>query len=221
MEAHAIINPDNGELAVTAKGIMKISLEYCKKVLTKNEVQEGFEKEVALKQKLHDDRMADMGGKDFVFSKDIFDRVIKKFKKNNKRNYDFLMKTGDKFKEAVFSLCKKMLEDESFPLSFDNTTLHQIYKGKGKKEALTNNRYIHSKEWLPRTVEAMVVEVMKEGILSNSSPYQIGGQPGHRPQEHIFTMKSILGKYMMEGKMLIFQAYDILSFLTRKLFRMS
>ena len=51
MEAHAIINPENGELAVTAKGIMKTSLEYCKKVLTKNEIQEGFEKEVALKQK--------------------------------------------------------------------------------------------------------------------------------------------------------------------------
>ena len=116
----------------------------------------------------------------------------------------------------MFSLCKRMLEDESFPLSFDNTTLHQIYKGKGKKEALTNNRYIHSKEWLPRTVEAMVVEVMKEGILSNSSPYQIGGQPGHRPQEHIFTMKSILGKYMMEGKMLIFQAYDISKFFDKE-----
>ena len=81
-----------------------------------------------------------------------------------------------------------------FPGSFDLTTLHQIYKGKGRKDVLSNSRYIHSKEWLPRLSEGMVVESMKEVILKKSSTYQIGGQPGHRAQEHIFSMKSILAK---------------------------
>ena len=68
----------------------------------------------------------------------------------------------------LFKLSRIMLDDEEFPMVFDNTTLHQIYKGKG-------NRYIHSKEWFPRLVKGMVVEEMKPVILKGSSPYQIGG----------------------------------------------
>jgi hypothetical protein len=113
----------------------------------------------------------------FIPSKEGFNKVIKKFKENDKRNYDFLIKAGDKFKDAVYRLCRRMIEKEQFPRSFENTTLHQIYKGKGKREVLSNNRYIHSKEWLPRTAEALVVDNMKETILRGSSPYQIGGQP--------------------------------------------
>ena len=215
-EAHAVRNQDTGELAVTAKEIKRTSLEYCKKVLTNNEVQEEVKREVELKDWLHRERMKESRGKEVVPTKEVFNRVINKFKKNNKRNYDFLIRTGDGFKEAVFRLCKRMLEDEVFPASFDNTTLHQIYKGKGKREILSNSRFIHSKEWLPRTAEGMVVEVMKEVILSKSSPYQIGGQPGHRPQEHIFTVKSILAKYIREDKMIMLQAYDISKFFDKE-----
>ena len=57
---------------------------------------------------------------------------------------------------------------------------------------------------------------MKEDILMKSSPYQIGGQPGHRPQEHIFSIKSILAKYIMQGKMVMLQAYDISKFFDKE-----
>ena len=42
--------------------------------------------------------------------------------------------------------------------------------------------------------------------------YQIRGQPGHRPQELLFTMKSIIARYLDQGKMIILQSYDISSF---------
>ena len=101
--------------------------------------------------------MNDVSGTGFIPSRDTYKKVIKKFKINDKRNYDFLLNTGEKFKEAVFKLARRMLLEETFPDCFDLTTLHQIYKGKGKREILSNNRYIHSKEWLPRLVEGMVV----------------------------------------------------------------
>ena len=44
--------------------------------------------------------------------------------------------------------------------------MHQIYKSKGRKDVLSNSRYIHSKEWLPRLSEGMVVESMKKAILN-------------------------------------------------------
>ena len=42
-----------------------------------------------------------------------FDEVLTKFKANNKRNYDFLMKASDDFKDSVFLLCKRIVESES------------------------------------------------------------------------------------------------------------
>ena len=62
----------------------------------------------------------------------------------------------------------------------------------------------------------MVVETMKEDILKGSSPYQIGGQPGHQPQEHIFSVKSIIAKIIMQGKMMMLQTYDISKFFDKE-----
>ena len=106
--------------------------------------------------------------------------------------------------------------EEEFQSKFDYTTLHQIYKGKGKKELLDNNWYIHSKDWLPRLVEGVIVDEMKDDILDGSSPYQIGGQPGHQPQEHLFTIKSIMAWYEHVGKLLMLQGFDISKFFDKE-----
>ena len=52
-------------------------------------------------------------------------------------------------------------------------------KGKGSRLELGNNRYIHLKDWLPRTCDALIVDNMKPDILESSSIFQIGGQAGH------------------------------------------
>ena len=41
-----------------------------------------------------------------MVDKETFDDVVNKFKKNNKRNYDFLVKASDEFKESIFKLSK-------------------------------------------------------------------------------------------------------------------
>ena len=89
------------------------------------------------------------------------------------------MKASDEFKESVFCLCKRIIETESIPKKFRETTLHQIWKRKPgtRKEDLEANRYIHCKEWLPRTVEAMVVKEMESAIKAATSRFQIGGVP--------------------------------------------
>ena len=169
MQAYSITD-QSGEVAVSGNEIKRISLEYCREVLTKNEAEGSYKKEIALKGSMHMERMHDSQESMFKPSRESFKRVLKKFKDNDKRNYDFLVKTGEKFKEGVFRLCRRMIEEEEFPCNFDNTTLHQIFKGKGKRDVLSINRFIHSKEWLPRTVEGMVVDYMKDNILKGASP---------------------------------------------------
>ena len=75
---------------------------------------------------------------------------------------------------------------------------------------LSDNRFIHCKPWFPRLVEGLVVEGgLREALLGRSSMYQVGGQPGHRTDELVFTVKSVMGKYKEEGKPMILQMFDI------------
>ena len=56
---------------------------------------------------------------EFEVTKEAFQRVLSKFKTNNKRNYDFLVKGGEKFKHSIYLLVKRMIEEERFGDKFD------------------------------------------------------------------------------------------------------
>jgi hypothetical protein len=94
-----------------------------------------------------------------------------------------------------------------------------IFKGgKGKKEILSDNRFIHSKTWMPRLAEALVVEEgMKKPLVENSTIYQIGGQSKHRPEELIFSMKSVFAKERKEKNPIIIQCWDISKFFDKEM----
>ena len=85
-----------------------------------------------------------------------------------------------------------------------------------KKEDLEANRFIHCKEWLPRAVESMVVSEMESDIRNGTSKFQIGGVAGHRPQEHLFSIKSLIYKYQKQKKLLIFFLNDVSKFFDKE-----
>ena len=83
---------------------------------------------------------------------------------------------------------------------------------------LKNNRFIHMKDhYLPRTVESLVVNKMKDDILSKSTMYQIGGQPGHSIDEHLYSIRSLIELLEARGQGLIFTFIDIM---TEKMYTM-
>ena len=53
---------------------------------------------------------------------------------------------------------------------------------------------------------------MKEKVLTSSSKFQIGGQEGHRSQEHLFSLKSVIALKEQIGEGVLFQLYDISKF---------
>ena len=188
------------------------------KVLERNPPKGELEKMFELRENLNERRMAENDGKGFKATKEVFEGVLAKFKANNKRSYDFLIKASQEFKDSVYILCKRIIESESIPDKFRETTLHQIWKRKPgtRKEDLESNRYIHCKEWLAKTVEALVVKAMEPELREATNRFQIGGVSGHRPQEHIFCVKSVIHKYVQEKKMIILICYDISAFFDKE-----
>ena len=216
--AHAVKDPETNKLVVEQEEIKKVSLKYCKKVLERNPPKAEMQKMFDLREKLIEERMAENVGEGFDPTKEDFEEVLGKFKNNNKRGYDFLIKASEEFQDSVFILCKRIIQSENIPDKFRETTLHQIWKRKPgtRKEDLESNRYIHCKEWLARTVEAVVVKAMETEIREATNKFQIGGIPGHRPQEHVFCVKSIIQKYVEEKRLIILICYDISGFFDKE-----
>ena len=62
----------------------------------------------------------------------------------------------------------------------------------------------------------MVEEGLKRPLIEGSSVFQIGGQPGHRSEELMFVLKSLVARLRKQGKMVILQAYDISKFFDKE-----
>ena len=216
MQPTATQDPATGRLVVSRDKIKEVSLNYCKKTLSNNSPEPGFGRFSELQEELQDLRMKAKDGH-FMADKVLFNKVLNKFKLSSKQSYDFLTKAGSKFQNSCFKMCKKMFQTESFPDSFKDTILHMLYKGKGRKEELSCNRFIHCKTWLPRLAEACLVEGgIKKHMVEKSSRFQVGGQAGHRPEELLFCMKSMISKYKEQGKVIIGQCHDVSKFFDKE-----
>ena len=100
---------------------------------------------------------------------------------------------------SIYKLCRRFICDEYFPKSFSDTLLKQLWKRKESREILDNHRYLHLKEWKPRLTETLLTVMMKDDILTAGTKFQIGGVPGHRIEEHLLVLKSLIQVRMKKG----------------------
>ena len=129
----AIKHPTTGKLLFDRNNIKETTLNYCVQTLSNNHPEERYREEIQKKKEKVKDILKNTDGI-FIVNKDIFDQNIQKFKQSRKKNYNFLTKAGLKFQNVVFLFCLRMLLEEKFPTSFNNTTLHMVYKVKADRK---------------------------------------------------------------------------------------
>ena len=215
-EAAAIRDPKTGEMIVDKEKIKEITLKYCVDNLTNNKPDEEVKEKVMKRKEDQLKKMEDTTGETFVVTIEDFNQVLAKFAMKETKTYDFLIKAGDKYKFAMFKICKRIIENEEIPDSFKRTILHMIWKRKGSMDILKHNRFLHIKEVLARTVDAMVVKQMKYPLISKLSMYQIGGLPGHSILEHLLTLKTVMARIEELKECVIFLIMDIISFFDKE-----
>ena len=93
VEATAIINPKTGNLALSKGEIKKVSLQYTKETLMSNPIEEGVAEEIEQKKVATRKFLKESGGT-FEINKEIFEKVLAKFKGSIKRNYDIIVRSG-------------------------------------------------------------------------------------------------------------------------------
>ena len=215
-EAVAIVDPTNNDLKTTKDEILVTTVSYCANLLTNNAPDPGYERDLIIKNKLHDARMNVTDDEQEVFSDDDFKKALERFEGKKKSCYNFLTKAGKDFQEATKIFLHRIWETENIPVGWEYTLLIMLYKGVGLKEIMDNNRFIHSKNWMPRLFEDIVVSKMKSKIQDKVTKYQIWGMKGHRSTEHLFSVKRVIAYYTLIDKPLIAQCIDIRKFFDKE-----
>ena len=68
------------------------------------------------------------------------------------------------------------------------------------------------KDQFPKFFGHLVVTASKD----NMSKFQIGAKPGHRAQEHLFVLKSVIALYLLYEKPMILTTWDVSKFFDRE-----
>ena len=214
-EAIAIEDPATKSLVFDFEEIKSTSLAYLKNLLTNRSPKEDFKNDIKVVNIIHQIRMIEETKESDDLTHTDFDDLLKNLKKN-KMKYNFILKGGASYQTCLFKLFKITWGQEIKPTQWENTIAHQLYKGVGEKSKLSNQRFIHTKEEVPKAFEHLVVSKAKQKIVSGCTKFQIGAIPKHQSQEHLFTLKSIMLWYEELKVPLILQLFDISKFFDRE-----
>ena len=138
-----------------------------------------------------------------------FEELLTDLSKKDKKKYQFILRAGKSYQDLLFTLYSKIWDSETKPSSWKKTVCHQLYKGKGDKRQFSNQRFIHTKEDIPKAFEQIVVKKARSKLVKSCTKFQIGAIPGHQAAEHLYVIKCIISYYKSNDAMLILQCFDI------------
>ena len=214
--ATTLIDPASN-VEISERSLIKMaSLNYCVDLLTNRVARKGYEDDVSMKNLVHQNRMKDKEEVEVQLSREMFDASLDELAKKNKEKYAFILNGGIDLKDALFKLFSTVWDTEERPDQWRQTTLIQLYKGKGDPRLLSNMRNIHIKRDIPKFFGHIVMTQAKQIIMNNMTKFQIGTKVGYRVQEHLFVMKSIIALYLKHGLPVFVQLYDISKFFDRE-----
>jgi hypothetical protein len=178
---------------------------------------EEFKEDIFVKDLVHTVRMSE------CIENDISELSINRFNdtfitltKKPGSKYQFIVKGGPVLKAALYKLCQVVWRTETQPDRWFKSMLIQSYKGKGSRSILDNMRHLHIKDEFPKFFGHLVVSACKEKMTSNMTKYQIGTKPGHRAQEHLFVLKSVIALHLQYDKAVILSMWDVSKFFDRE-----
>ena len=108
-EASSIKDPSTGELLVTKDDIKRVTVKYCAANLKGNKPNDKVE--TMVKQRRIDQlkKMEEECEVELEIDHDDFIEVIEKFKRKPTKTYDFLIKAGKRYQQAVYKLCNRII----------------------------------------------------------------------------------------------------------------
>ena len=218
-EPMAIKDPETDKLVTNPSEIKKVVLKHCQNVLKTRPPKPEYEEDVNAKKLIHEIRMRERVDGDIEeLTLDMFNKSLREVCKKKGKKYEFILNAGYDLKNSLFFLFKRVWEEEKIPRTWKKSTLLQLFKGKASFQDLKNHRSIHMKEDYAKLYGHIVVNIAKDIMMKNMSPFQIGAIKGHRAGEHIYVLKSMMQLYETCNRPMIISYCDYASFFIPSVF---
>ena len=127
--------------------------------------------------------------------------MLKKLKKNKASDPGGLINElfrpeviGDDLKESIFLLLKKVKDNLEIPEIMENANITSIYKSKGDKNDLKNDRGIFSVNIFRSLLLKLIYNDEYFTIDSNMSDSNVGGRKHKNIRNHIFIVNGIINE---------------------------
>ena len=146
----------------------------------------------------------------------MFNKAQREISKKKSNKYKFILKSGPSYTNALFKLFKKVWETEKKPELWRKKTILQLPKVKNEPENLEKMRNLHLKNQVPKMFGHIVMDQVKEDLMKNMSKFQLGTKKGHRSQEHIYVLISLMKYAEIYNEGLIVNLYDISKFFDKE-----
>ena len=155
--------------------VLEYNVKNMQKVDPSLQVKEIMERKAAVINMMLSDESVDQFPKSIPWH--IFLKVLKKIMRQKKACFRDIIKSGRNFKYALYCLLNRMYENEEFPEECSHTWLTKIWKKKGSKSRLKDNRFVHGKEPISKFLEKCVIAIIEEKLdIRPRSPRPAAGR---------------------------------------------
>ena len=150
-----------GHMICDPEELKRASVDYLSSLLRNRDPKEGYKEDLKTLRILHEQRMLEECSDEESLSENDFQNMMKKLKKKKADKYKFILNGGKSYQNVLFCLYKKVWGSENKPNSWEITNCTMLFKMKGCRNEFGNQRFIHSKDEIPKCFESLVIEKEK------------------------------------------------------------
>ena len=116
---------------------------------------------------------------------------------------------GSDLVKSLLTLCNMMKKECKIPKFAELTDITSIYKNKGSKLDLDNDRGIFSVTWLRSMVDKLAYNDVYDVVDSNMSDSNVGGRKNRSIRDNLFIVYGIINNAINNKKNVDLNLYDI------------
>ncbi len=110
--------------------------------------------------------------------------------------YEMIKKGGPLVTTFLCNLFNKILTERKMPKDWLRVTIKSIFKNKGSKEDLKNQRGIFLSQTSSKLMEKLILHRIRETLESNMTDFQNYARSGRSTSDNLFMLRSTIDYYM-------------------------
>ena len=198
----------SGNIITNHEGLKKLYLETYVHRLRNRPIKEGFSEMKRLKDELFEMKMNLAScNKSLPWTMENLEIILKKLKEGKSRDPNGWVRelfgnevAGKELKNSMLILFNKMKDENYIPDFIRKADVTTIYKGKGEKCDLENDRGIFLVTVFRNILMSLIYMDKYETINSSMSDSQVGGRKGKNVRNHIWVVNGIINDVLSDKK---------------------